>query len=78
MTRQQRYFAQFLPRTPEHRFVAGETHHYLGRQYRLYEHNAALCFIYLNWVVQEIERNRGEIDYGQLMPWHGPVGRIDG
>jgi predicted metal-dependent hydrolase len=35
ITRQQRYFAQFLPRTPERRFVAGETHLYLGRQYRL-------------------------------------------
>ncbi|MBB4020210.1 MULTISPECIES: YgjP-like metallopeptidase domain-containing protein [Actibacterium] len=35
VTRQQRYFAQFLPRTPERRFVAGETHLYLGRQYRL-------------------------------------------
>ena len=33
--RQQRYFSQFLPRTPERRFVAGETHLYLGRQYRL-------------------------------------------
>ena len=35
VTRQQRYFAQFVPRTPERRFVAGETHLYLGRQYRL-------------------------------------------
>lgn len=35
VTRQQRYFARFLPRTPERRFVAGETHLYLGRQYRL-------------------------------------------
>jgi predicted metal-dependent hydrolase len=33
--RQQRYFSQFLPRTPERRFIAGETHLYLGRQYRL-------------------------------------------
>ena len=33
--RQQRYFSQFLPRTPERQFVAGETHLYLGRQYRL-------------------------------------------
>lgn len=33
--RQQRYFQQFLPRTPERRFVSGETHLYLGRQYRL-------------------------------------------
>ena len=35
ISRQQRYFSQFLPRTPERRFVAGETHLYLGRQYRL-------------------------------------------
>ena len=35
VTRQQRYFTQFLPRTPERRFIAGETHLYLGRQYRL-------------------------------------------
>lgn len=33
--RQQRFFAQFLPRMPERQFVAGETHRYLGRQYRL-------------------------------------------
>ena len=33
--RQQRYFMQFLPRTPERRFTAGETFRYLGRHYRL-------------------------------------------
>jgi hypothetical protein len=33
--RQQRYFAQFEPRTPARRYVGGETHLYLGRQYRL-------------------------------------------
>jgi len=33
--RQQRYFAQFQPRTPPRRYVGGETHLYLGRQYRL-------------------------------------------
>lgn len=33
--RQQRYFTQFLPRTPARRFLPGETHRYLGRQYRL-------------------------------------------
>lgn len=32
---QLRFFAQFQPRTPERRYVAGETHLYLGRQYRL-------------------------------------------
>ncbi|MGM7698350.1 M48 family metallopeptidase [Microbacterium sp. A84] len=32
---QQAYFAQFLPRTPPRRWAPGETHLYLGRQYRL-------------------------------------------
>ena len=33
--RQQRFFSQFMPRTPERRYLARETHLYLGRQYRL-------------------------------------------
>lgn len=33
--RQQRRFAAFRPRTPPRQFVGGETHRYLGRQYRL-------------------------------------------
>ncbi|MFF9164616.1 M48 family metallopeptidase [Streptomyces longwoodensis] len=35
IVRQQDYFAQFAPRTPARRFLSGETHLYLGRQYRL-------------------------------------------
>lgn len=37
---QQRYFAQFAPRTPPRRWVPGETHLYLGRQRRLRIGNA--------------------------------------
>lgn len=33
--RQQRYFSQFNPRTPVRSYVNGETHLYLGKQYRL-------------------------------------------
>jgi predicted metal-dependent hydrolase len=33
--RQQHYFQQFDPRTPGRQFVGGETHLYLGRQFRL-------------------------------------------
>lgn len=33
--RQQRCFAEFKPVTPERKYVGGETHRYLGRQYRL-------------------------------------------
>lgn len=33
--RQQGYFRQFAPRTPARQFIGGETHLYLGKQYRL-------------------------------------------
>jgi len=35
IVKQRRYFDQIQPLTPLRRFVAGETHFYLGRQYRL-------------------------------------------
>ncbi len=33
--KQQQYFEQFLPRTPEREYVSGETHIYLGRKFVL-------------------------------------------
>jgi predicted metal-dependent hydrolase len=33
--RQQGYFAAFLPKVPPRQYMSGETHRYLGRQYRL-------------------------------------------
>jgi len=32
---QQRFFAQFHPRTPPRQYLSGETHFYLGKRYRL-------------------------------------------
>ncbi|WP_375554003.1 IS66 family transposase [Roseovarius mucosus] len=31
---------------------------------------------YMTWVLGEIERTRGKVDYKLLMPWHCPIGRI--
>ena len=33
--KQQQYFLSFHPRTPERKYISGETHLYLGKQYRL-------------------------------------------
>ena len=33
--RQQSFFLSFHPKTPARKFISGETHSYLGRQYRL-------------------------------------------
>ncbi len=35
ITKQQRFFENFLPATPKREYLSGETHLYLGRQYRL-------------------------------------------
>lgn len=35
IVKQQAYFEQFLPRTPERNYVSGETHYYLGKSYVL-------------------------------------------
>jgi predicted metal-dependent hydrolase len=42
LIRQMLHFEQFRPRAPERRYVGGETHLYLGRQYRLKLHRGAL------------------------------------
>jgi len=35
ITKQREYFGEFLPRSPVREYVNGETHHYIGKQYRL-------------------------------------------
>lgn len=71
--RQQRYFAQFLPRTPERRFIAGETHLYLGRQYRLkvvLHTLEAVKFVRGFIVVQTHQPNRPDIIRKLVEAWY--------
>ncbi len=71
--RQQRYFIQFLPRTPERQYLAGETHLYLGRQYRLkiihhIQQNVKLIRGYI--VVQSQAPQRSELTRELVNAWY--------
>lgn len=71
--RQQRYFTQFLPRTPDRSFVSGETHLYLGRQYRLkvvpdVQENVKLIHGYI--VVQTHRPTRTDVTRELVEAWY--------
>ncbi len=71
--RQQRYFIQFLPRTPERRFIAGETHLYLGRQYRLkvVPHVQESVKLIRGFIVVQTHRpNRPEVTRDLVEGWY--------
>ncbi len=60
--KQQDHFASFLPLTPERKYVNGETHRYLGRQYRLKKvlSDSTLVKIYRGYIevhAKDIETN---------------------
>jgi len=46
--RQKEYFGEFLPKTPAREYINGETHLYIGRQYRLKISNSNLNEVKLN------------------------------
>lgn len=71
--RQQRYFVQFLPRTPDRQFIAGETHLYLGRQYRLkiVPHVQATVKLVRGYIVVQTHRpERTEVTRDLVEQWY--------
>ena len=71
--RQQRYFIQFLPRTPDRQFIAGETHLYLGRQYRLkvVPHVQATVKLARGYIVVQTHRpERTEVTRDLVEQWY--------
>jgi len=71
--RQQRYFIQFLPRTPDRQYVAGETHLYLGRQYRLkvVPHAQATVKLVRGFIVVQTHRpERTEVTRELIEVWY--------
>ncbi len=71
--RQQRFFARYLPQTPERRFVAGETHRYLGRRYRLKVRAHARATVRLTRgfiLVHSREPDRAEVTRRLVEGWY--------
>lgn len=71
--RQQRYFTQFLPRTPDRLYLPGETHLYLGRQYRLkvIPHTQAMVKLVRGFIVVQSHRpNRPEVTRELVQAWY--------
>ena len=71
--RKQRFFEQYLPRTPERRYVPGETHLYLGRQYRLkvtYGAPQAVRMIRGFLIVESRQPDRPEVTRRLVERWY--------
>jgi predicted metal-dependent hydrolase len=64
--RQQRFFIQFQPRTPDRQYVGGETHLYLGRQYKLK---------IVQHIQQRVKLYRGQLTVQSLRPRNADVTR---
>jgi predicted metal-dependent hydrolase len=76
--RQFLHFQQFRPRTPKRRYVGGETHMYLGRQYRLklVKHAAESVKLKGSFLVVSCPRHRNARSVRKLVSaWYLEKGR---
>lgn len=72
ITRQLRFFEQYQPRTPERRYVSGETHLYLGRQYKLKviaDVQSGVKLLRGQLVVRTHRPNRPDVTEALLQDW---------
>ena len=73
ISKQRRYFEQFLPRTPQREYVPGETHYYLGRKYLLKIRTAEKNEVKLKGgelVVFTAEKSNKELTKNLLSEWY--------
>jgi hypothetical protein len=71
--RQQYFFLSFLPKNTSRKYIAGESHLYLGRQYRLKLNIDTLCkdeFVKLKGQFFEINTNNKERVKELLLNWY--------
>jgi len=71
--RQQRFFTQFQPRRLERQYISGETHLYLGRQYKLkvVPHNQQQVKLYRGrLIVQSSKPRKREVTKTLVEQWY--------
>lgn len=68
--KQQRYFLAFEPFTPERKYVSGESHLYLGRQYRLKIYDAAFDQVKLKGGFLEVYTNQRSKTKALVLDWY--------
>ncbi len=68
--KQQGYFLAFHPRTPEKKYVSGETHLYLGRQYRLKVTEAMTNSVHFGGCFFEVQSKKKSSAKTLLRQWY--------
>ena len=68
--KQQSFFLHFHPKTPARQYVSGETHHYLGRQYRLKHIEAATPSVKLKGGFLEVHTPHSTQVEALLKAWY--------
>lgn len=74
--KQQGYFLSFHPRTPEKKYVSGETHLYLGRQYRLKVTEAKINSVHFRGSFFDVQAKKKSNAKTLLRQWYRERAKI--